>query len=279
MLGLGAALFAWRRARAVIVELSPAAESAGPGLPAWRRLVSPVAVLFRPNAVDREKLVGRLHQAGRTGQTELDRFLEEKAGFALLGIVGGVASQSVAEGMMALLLLFIFLAAGVVLPARRVQNLIDERREAVSRALPGAVDLLMTCVDAGLSIELALARVARELSRTAPILATELGATASETEAGVSLGEALRRLSRRVDLDDMGALCTVITQSHELGAPIVQTLADFSDSTRKKRMATLEERAGKLVTKLTVPLAVFLLPAALVAMLGAAGLQLIEALK
>jgi tight adherence protein C len=71
----------------------------------------------------------------------------------------------------------------------------------------------------------------------------------------------------------------VITQSYELGSPIVQTLAEYADAARRERMAMLEERAGKLAVKLIFPLAVFLLPSALVSMLGPAAIQVIGAMR
>jgi tight adherence protein C len=136
----------------------------------------------------------------------------------------------------------------------------------------------MTSVDAGLSVEQAMSRVAKELSRAAPVLSAELSMASSEVEAGVPLTEALRRLARRVELDDLSGLCSVISQAHELGAPIVETLADYADQSRKLRMAMLEERAGKLVTKLIFPLALCLLPAALAAILAPSAIQLVRAI-
>jgi tight adherence protein C len=177
------------------------------------------------------------------------------------------------------MIFFVAFVFGLIFPKLRLSSKADERREAINRALPSAIDLLMTCVDAGLSVEQAMSRTAKEYSRSSPILAEEFSIAANECEAGVALTEALRRLARRVDLEDMSGLCSIISQAHELGAPIVDTLADYADSSRKLRMATLEERAGKLATKLIFPLALFLLPSAMVAILGPAAIQLMQSLK
>jgi tight adherence protein C len=173
----------------------------------------------------------------------------------------------------------IALLGGLFGPSKLLVIKAADRREAVARALPGAVDLLTTCIDAGLSPEQSIARVARELELAAPTLAEEFTITASEFQAGVSLPDALRRLARRVGLDDLSALCGVIAQAHGLGAPIGDTLREYAHSSRRKRMSMLEERAGKLAAQLTIPLAVCLLPAAMMVIIGPAVIQLVRALS
>jgi tight adherence protein C len=130
-----------------------------------------------------------------------------------------------------------------------------------------------------LSLEHAIARVAREIELSSPILADELHTTAAELQAGVSLPSALRRLSRRVGLDELSALCAVMAKAHGLGAPIGKTLRECATSSRRQRMALLEERAGKLAAQLTLPLATCLLPAAMLIILGPAVIQLVRALQ
>ena len=122
-------------------------------------------------------------------------------------------------------------------------------------------------------------RVAAEYARSSPELAEEFALASSECDAGVSLTEALRRMSNRVVLDDMTGLCAVIAQANELGAPIVETLAEYADSARKLRMAKLEEWAGKLAMKMLFPLALFLLPAAMVIMLGPSMMAVVSAIQ
>src|SRR5262249_5315063 len=143
--------------------------------------------------------------------------------------------------------------------------------------LPSAVDLLVTCLDAGLALDGAVARVAQDLAHSEPIVAEELKITAGEFEAGVALPDALRRLARRVGTDDLAAMCGVVAQASTLGAPIAQTLREYALASRKQRISMLEERAGKLSTRLTLPLALCLLPAALLIILGPAVVQLLKA--
>jgi tight adherence protein C len=277
--GLAFGWLAWRRVR---VPQAPAgaapADDVSPSS-LWRALVAPLARLIRPRGRDLDKLIARLQVAGIHGKNGIDRFLEEKVLALLLAAAIGFGLFALVPGSTGLFLMLATIAGGIVLPGVSVDGKATKRRDEVSAGLPAAIDLLMTCVDAGLSIEQAISRVAREISRSSAVLAAELGITASECEAGVPLAEALRRLARRVDVDDLTGLCIVITQSYELGSPIVQTLAEYADAARKERMALLEERAGKLAVKLILPLALFLLPASLVSMLGPAGIQVIRALK
>jgi tight adherence protein C len=85
-------------------------------------------------------------------------------------------------------------------------------------------------------------------------------------------------MAHRVNLDDMTGLCAVIAQANELGAPIVETLAEYADSARKLRMSKLEEWAGKLAMKMLFPVALFLLPASLLVMLGPSMMAVVSAI-
>jgi tight adherence protein C len=261
--GAVASARAWSRARAA--ELAEIGIDDPRRSSAWRAAVRPLARRLAPGGADREKVISRLQTAGRSAEPELGHYLEERVLALILGVGLGLVCFAAVGGHMAALLPL----AGVV-PGMRLDMIAQDRREAISRGLPAATDLLMTCVDAGLSVEQSVYRVAREFSRSSPVLAEEFGLCASECEAGVALAEALRRMARRVELDELSGLCSVIAQAHELGAPIVAALADYADSARKLRMAQLEEWAGKLAMKLIFPTALFLLPAALVIMLGPA---------
>ncbi|MBI4508448.1 MAG: type II secretion system F family protein [Deltaproteobacteria bacterium] len=275
-------LIAWRRARRIQVDGPQASEAiatvSGPA--SWRRLFSPVAERLRPTSqADLDVLVTRLLRAGRRSRDEADRFLEEKVASLLMGALPGLGFLFLTDGSTGFLLFLACLLLGLLAPEKLLDARGTERREQIAVQLPAAVDLLVTCLDAGLSIEQTISRVGQDLSHASPLLAEELRLTASELEAGVSLPDALRRMGRRIGLDELSALCGVIAQAHSLGAPIAQTLRDHAISSRRQRMSILEERAGKLSTQLTIPLAVCLLPAALIMILGPAAIQLMQALK
>jgi tight adherence protein C len=278
------ALVAWRRARIkAMIEVARVVAAGGemetPRGP-LRALVGPLAQALRPHSqLDLEKVTTRLSNAGRRGRDEVDRFLEEKALWLVTGFAAAVLVFVLVPGLPGLVIAMISAVWGIIAADRLLQARVDERQGAVRRGLPSAVDLLVTCLDAGLSLEQAVARVAKDLAHSEPILAEELRLTASELEAGVTLPDALRRLSRRVGIDELSAMCGVVAQASALGAPIAQTLREYAIASRRQRIAMLEERAGFLSTKLTMPVALCLLPAALLVILGPAAVNLMKALQ
>lgn len=274
----GLAFVAWRRAKAADPSAADPDGVQGPGL--VRTLVAPIATRLRPtNQTDLDDLNTMLQHAGRRSRDAVDRYLEERVLFLLVGLTFAIVNAILVGGLFGMLLADIAILIGLVGAKKLVQWRAAERREAIAAQLPSAIDLLTTCIQAGLSLEHAVARVARDLQLSAPILAEELAITSNELEAGVSLPDALRRLSRRVGLDDLSALCGVIAQAHSLGAPIGNTLREFAESSRRSRMSMLEERAGKVAAQLTIPLATCFLPAAMLVILGPAAVQLVRALQ
>jgi len=271
-------VFGYRRIRSA--QLIAAGESDPRAWSVWRALVRPLARALEPKAGnDLNETLERLSGAGRSARTEVARFAEERAFGLVLGMILGAFAGMAVGGPRGLLVWMAGIAIGYVAPGKLVDGKATERRGKIGNTLPSAIDLLMTCVDAGLSIEQSIHRVAAEYVRNSPELAEEFAMTSSECDAGVSLTEALRRMAHRVSLDDMTGLCAVIAQANELGAPIVETLAEYADSARKLRMAKLEEWAGKLAMKMLFPLALFLLPAALVVMLGPSMMAVVSAIK
>ena len=270
-------VFGYRRLRSA--RLIAAGETDPRAWSVWRAAVRPLARVVEPKGNDLAAAIERLQPAGRSGRGEIARFAEEKALGLVVGLMLGALAGLAVGGPRGLVVWLACIALGIVAPGRLVDSKATERRTKIGNALPSAIDLLMTCVDAGLSIEQSIHRVAAECARTSPELAEEFAMTSSECEAGVTLSEALRRMSLRVSLDDMTGLCAVIAQANELGAPIVDTLAEYADSARKLRMAKLEEWAGKLAMKMLFPLALFLLPAAMLVMLGPSMATVVSAIE
>jgi len=284
LLGFGLAVVAWQRVkRRQMIESAQLVAAGGEVVTpkgVLRALVGPVAQALRPKSQhELDRLVTRLANAGRRGRDETDRFLEEKVLWMLGGVAFGIGAMAMIPGLPGFLAFLLALLVGLIGADRLLSGRTADRQGAVSRGLPGAVDLLVTCLDAGLALEQSVARVAADLSHSEPILAEELRLTASELEAGVSLPDALRRLSRRVGLDELAAMCGVLAQASALGAPIAQTLREYAIASRRQRIAFLEERAGTLSTRLTLPLALCLLPAALLIILGPAAVQLMKVFK
>ncbi len=274
-----ASAFAWTAyRRAAADELGDDGEATGASL--WRRAVSPIAVHLRPtNQTELELLTTQLLTSGRRNRDAVDRYCEERTVALLGGMFFGLLATFAIGGLFGLLLAMVSVVLGVLGPAKLLVIKAAERQDAIAQGLPSAVDLLTTCIEAGLSLENSVARVAKELELSSPTLAAEFRMTSKEFEAGVALPDALRRLARRVGLDDLSALCGVIAQAHGLGAPVGNTLRDYAESSRRQRMSMLEERAGKLAAQLTIPLATCLLPAAMLVILGPAVVQLVRALQ
>ena len=262
-----AAFRAWRR---------PAAISAS----TLSTRLAPLGGMLRPKEQSElDALRARLACAGWRDPEALDLFLSAR----VLSLVGGLGlalllAPRAESALSGFALGLVCVAIGFLLPPRFVDSRAAARRARISRALPGAVDLLVTCIDAGLALEQALQRVAQELGHGEPILADELLVVVHELDAGVPVAEAMRRLGKRVGLEELETLCAVVGQASQLGARVGQTLRDHAASARKRRMAELDERAGKIGAALTLPLALCLLPASLLVMLGPAIIVVLRSL-
>jgi len=150
---------------------------------------------------------------------------------------------------------------------------IANRRDRIFRGLPDALDLLVVCVEAGLGLDGAISRVADEIGWSCRELSDELKLLNLELRAGKLRQEALRNLARRIDLEDMRNLATLLIQTDKFGTSVANALRVYSDSLRTKRYQRAEEVAVKLPTKLIFPLILFIFPALFVAILGPAAIN------
>lgn len=132
------------------------------------------------------------------------------------------------------------------------------------KLFPDFMDMLIVCVDAGLSIEAAIDRVAREFLQTRPVFGTHLAIISLEVRAGRPLHDALTNFSHRVRLEEARTLATLFRQSQELGASVVRTLRTYSKEMRQSRLLRAEEKANALPIKMLFPMAIFLFPVNLI---------------
>lgn len=144
------------------------------------------------------------------------------------------------------------------------------RQTTLRRALPDALDVIIICVEAGLSIQAAMAKVSRELSSVHPLLASEMAICQREMQLGASAGEALNRLAQRFDLAEMRSLASVISQAERFGASIISALRVHGVTLREKRFQRAEELAQKAGVKLVFPTIAFIFPALFVVLAGPA---------
>lgn len=147
------------------------------------------------------------------------------------------------------------------LPEILVSNAKAKRLHAIRKALPDALDLMMICAEAGLSLAAALDRVSRELSRMSPILAEEFSLTSVELGFLPDRATALKHLAERTELPEVRGFVNVITQTEKYGTPIAQALRVLSKDFRMQRMLRAEQKAARLPAMMTVPMIIFILPA------------------
>ena len=151
-----------------------------------------------------------------------------------------------------------------------VKNKIDKRSSAIRKGLPDALDLLVICAEAGLTVDSAFHRVARELGRAYPELGDEFALTAIELGFLTDRRAAFENLASRIDLDAIRGVVTTMIQTEKYGTPLASALRVLSAEFRNERMMRAEEKAARLPAIMTVPLILFILPVLFIVILGPA---------
>jgi tight adherence protein C len=151
-----------------------------------------------------------------------------------------------------------------------VKNLITKRQTAIRRALPDALDLLVICAEAGLTVDMAFNRVARELSKAYPELGDEFSLTAIELGFLTDRRMAFENLAQRANIDSIRGVVTTMIQTEKYGTPLAAALRVLSAEFRHTRMMKAEEKAARLPAIMTVPLILFILPVLFIVILGPA---------
>jgi len=168
---------------------------------------------------------------------------------------------------------------GLLLPSIFLSHRVETRKRSLMNALPDALDLLVTCTEAGLGLNQALQRVANEIEVSHPLLAEELALVNAEIRAGVDRTEALKALASRTGLEEIRGLVSLMSQSMRFGTSIADTLRIYSEEYREKRMQRAEEQAAKIGTKLIFPLVFFLWPAFFIVAVAPAVLGALRAIQ
>ena len=168
---------------------------------------------------------------------------------------------------------------GVFAPNLYIQNAISKRQLSIRRAWPDALDLMLICVESGMSIEEAFRRVAEEIGTQSIALAEELTLTTAELSY---LGErrlAYENLGKRTGVDGVKNVMMALIQAERYGTPVGHAIRVMSDDSREQRMQEAEKKAASLPPKLTVPMIVFFLPVLFFVILGPAVMQAMDAFK
>lgn len=166
--------------------------------------------------------------------------------------------------------LIALLYVGIKIPEVYLDKVTRDRRETIRRAFPDALDLLLICVEAGISIEHAFRRVAEEIGHQSIALAEEIALTTAELAFLPDRRMAYENLARRVDIDSVRQIVTVLNQAERYGTPLADALRTVAQESRDMRMAEADKKAAALPPKLTVPMIVFFLPVLFVVILGPA---------
>jgi tight adherence protein C len=218
----------------------------------------------------------RLTRAGYRKESAVKIFYGSKVLVPLLlcalALVSGIGNLS----------FFIYIAAlglGFLAPDFWLGRQISKRQKKIRRGLPDVLDLLIICIEAGLSLDQATSRTGEELRNAQPELCDELGIVVLEQRAGRPRAEAWRHLAERTDVDCVRNLVSMLVQSEQFGTSIAKTLRVHSDTLRTQRVQAVEEAAAKTTIKLIFPLVFFIFPSLFLVALGPAVISMMDSFK
>src|SRR5437868_1455668 len=163
---------------------------------------------------------------------------------------------------------------GMHVPALFVKNKIARRQLSIKRAFPDTLDLLLICVESGMSIEAAFRKVSEEIGSQSIPLAEELTLTTAELSYLQDRRQAYENLGKRTNIDGVKSVCMALQQAERYGTPMAQTLRVMAQENRDMRMSEAEKKAAGLPPKLTVPMILFFLPVLFIVILGPAAIQI-----
>jgi tight adherence protein C len=159
-----------------------------------------------------------------------------------------------------------------------LRNKVQKRTDAIRKGLPDALDLLVICAEAGLTVDAAFGRVARELGKAYPELGDEFALTSIELGFLTDRRQAFENLANRIDLEAVRGVVTTMIQTEKYGTPLASALRVLSAEFRNERMMRAEEKAARLPAIMTVPLILFILPVLFIVILGPAACSISDAL-
>jgi tight adherence protein C len=165
---------------------------------------------------------------------------------------------------------------GMYLPNLFVKNKITRRQLSIKRAFPDSLDLLLICIESGMSIEAGFRKVAHEIGTQSVALAEELMLTTAELSYLQDRRQAYENLAKRINLEGVKSVCMALQQAERYGTPMAQTLRVMAQENRDMRMSEAEKKAAALPPKLTVPMILFFLPVLFIVILGPAAIRVMQ---
>lgn len=236
-------------------------------IPLLQRIGTAAAEPFMPKkAENRSSLRKQLATAGIYSHSAVALVTGAKVILLLLGLILGY----VAGVMLDMLMLGLSFGGllGYVTPRIWLNMRIKANQRALNHGLPDALDLMVVCVEAGLTVDAAIQRVGQELGLAHPALSRELGITHMETRVGLSRAEALKNLGARTGNAALQSLGTMLVQAERFGTSVGSALRIQADSLRTKRQHAAEEMASKASVKMSFPLVLFIFPATFIVLAG-----------
>ena len=227
-----------------------------------------------------EKTVSRLRMAGYRGQAPLVVFLFARVTLPLalfgLSLFYTVFIVDFGQTLMIKLLISLgFAAVGFYVPNLYVSNIVSKRQSSIRRAWPDALDLLLICVESGMSAEASFRKVSEEIGAQSVALAEELTLTTAELSYLQERRQAYDNLGSRTGLETVKSVMTSLIQAERYGTPLGSSLRVLAQENRDQRMTAAEKKAAALPPKLTVPMILFFLPVLMAVILGPAAIHII----
>jgi tight adherence protein C len=225
----------------------------------------------------------KLTQAGWRSRDALVIYLGLRLGLPFVGAIAGfVLMLMLKPEANTINMLLAVLVGGILfffVPVFGLKQAVKSRQGRLRRQLPDGLDLLVICAEAGLSLDAALTRVAREIGFSAPDLADEIGLTAVELGFLPNRRQALMNLAKRTELPAIRGVVNTLVQTERYGTPLAHSLRVLSSEFREERMLKAEEKAAKLPATLTVPMILFILPTLFIVLVGPAIIQVMDHMK
>jgi len=240
-------------------------------VPVMERIGAVAARPFMPkSAVKQSTLRKQLMHAGIYSAQAMELVVGLKVILLIVGLIVGWGIGTLIGGVWMFLFLYLGAAFGFFAPAFWLKSKIASRRRNLDAALPDALDLMVVCVESGLTLDAALQRVGAEIALAHPDISKEFGITHMETRVGLSRVDALRNLGQRTGCASLQSLAAMLVQTERFGTSIAQALRVHAEGLRVKRQHAAEEQAAKTTVKLAFPVVLFIFPTLIVVLGGPA---------
>jgi len=242
--------------------------------------LKPVANLVVPDDKWKQSRVrASLVRAGHRGEQAVSIFYLSKLFLALLLpllaiIPFAIDPLLVDDRMWIVVALVVAAVLGFFSPDLYLHHKEQARRQHLAEVFPDVLDLLVVCIEAGLSLDAAIKRVGEEFRHSSVDMSDELLLATLEIRAGKARNESLKALAERTDLDEMQSLVSILIQAEHFGTSIADALREHADDMRDLRIQNAREKAAKLPVKMALPILLFIFPALFLVILGPAAIQI-----